>query len=373
MMNKKKRNLWFLCAGGGDGRLPKAKVDGLLFSTMYEGKNSVTIQKTKDIIAIAKPSYVLVDSGGFQAISAEKKGIAMTFDPEMPLKNTKKYFNLAPCHPVDRAMEMKADGMVALDFPIRKLRDPVEREKEFRGKLHYNVPWTIETAELRRKLCPDIDLFIPVQAYNLQQFEEFFDKIRGIDFDGFSLPIRNMSMQDIAMFLLKMHKWGVKKVHVLGSSSLPVISVCAYMAQFFDWVSFDATSWQISARKGIFLLPDDLASKKLYSVGSYDQNYSCHCKSCKGRTLGQFAALQRKERMPILMTHNFMAIQNLCKKFGETSFDVQYLEKHLAVSKRKDIKIILRCMSEIETMCSTQNYENSMTRNYHSTLLYAHI
>jgi len=62
--------------------------------------------------------------------------------------------------------------------------------------------------------------------------------------------------------------------------------------------------------------------------------------------------MDRKERMAILMTHNYLAIRNLSREFGEAVVDSQYLEKRLKRSKRRDIKRILRCMSEIETMCS---------------------
>jgi tRNA-guanine family transglycosylase len=362
MKKKRKRKLWFLCAGASDGRLPKAKVEGLLISTGYDCKTATMIQKTKEMIKKAKPKHVKLDSGGFQIHSAEKKGIAMTFDPKMPLTITKKCFNLAPRHVVEKSIEMKADSMIALDYPIRKIKNPDEQEKEFRKKLKYNVPWAIETARLRKKLCPEIALFIPVQAYNLRQFEEFCKKIKGIDFDGFSLPVRNMSMIDIAMFLLKMHKMGIKKVHILGSSSLKIMSVCAYMSQrFFDWVSFDATSWRISAQYGVFLQPDDLSSKRLNKPWSYDPHYKCHCNSCEGKTLGKIAALGRKERMKILVTHNYLATQSLCNKFGNAHVDPRYLEKHLSESKRNDIKSILKCMSEIEEMCSINVRKNVKT------------
>ena len=357
MGKMKKGKLNFLCAGISPGRLPKGDVEGLLISTASDCKNSKSIQRSKDMIGAAKPKHLMIDSGGFQIFLAEKREVPMTFDPELPLTVTKKSLNLAPRHVVEKAIQMGAGSMVALDFPIRKLKGPVEREREFQKKLPYNVRWAIETAELRKKHCPDISLFIPIQAYNLIQFEEFCEKIKGIDFDGFSLPVRNMSMQDIAMFLLKIHKMGIKKVHILGSSSLPVMSVCAYMSQrFFDSVSFDATTWRISAQYGNFINPKDLANKRLDKDGSYDPQIDCQCQACKGKALGQIAALDKKERMKILLTHNYQAIQDLCKEFGEASFDLQYLEKRLSGSKRRDIKKILRCMSEIETMCLSDEY-----------------
>ena len=358
MKQKKKSKLHFLCAGTSSGRLPKAEIEGLLISTASDCKNPKSIQRTKDMIGAAKPKHLMIDSGGFQIFMAEKQEVPMTFDPEQPLKVTKKSLNLAPGHVIEKAIEMNADSMIALDFPIRKLKDPIAREREFRKKLPYNVRWAIETAELRKKHCPCIRLFIPVQAYNIPQFEEFYEKIKGIDFDGFSLPVRNMSMEDIAMFLLKMHELGITKVHILGSSSLPTITVCAYMTQrFFDWVSFDATTWRKYAQYGTFMQAGDLSSKRLNKIKSCDAQISCQCKSCKGRTLGQIAALERKESTKILVTHNFIAIQNLTKEFGEAIFDLQYLEKRLSKSNRRDIKKILYCMSEIECMCRMYTLE----------------
>jgi len=277
----------------------------------------------------------------------------MTFNSDQPMIITKKYFNLAPRHVVETAIEMNADSMVALDFPIRKIKDPYEREKEFRKKLEYNVPWAIETAKLRKELCPNIILFIPIQAYSLEQFEKFYTRLRGIDFDGFSFPVRNMEMTDIAAFLLKMHKWGIRKAHVLGSSSLKVIIVCAYMSQhFFDFISFDATSWRKGAQHGKFLNPNDLSSKNLNKSGSYDPKYRCYCQSCKGRTLGQIAAFGKtRERIEILMTHNFLAIYNITKEFSERSIDLEFLRERFKGNKRRYISEILRDMSKIEAMC----------------------
>lgn len=350
-MSRKKGRLHFLCAGISSGRLPNTRVEGLLISTASDCTTSRKIEGTKKMISIAKPRHLMIDSGGYQIYLAEKNGKAMTFDPDLPLTITKRCFNLAPRHVIEKAVEMKAESLVALDYPIRKIKDPRQQRKEFRKKLPQNVAWAIETAELRKKHCPDIGLFIPVQAYNLQQFEEFYGKIKDIDFDGFSLPVRNMTMVDIARFLLKMHEWGKKKVHILGSSSLPVISVCSYMSKrFFDWVSFDATTWRISAQYGDFLQSNDLSSKRLNKAGSFDPEFKCPCRSCNGMTLGQIAALERKERKKVLMTHNYLAIQNLCKEFGEAPVDAQYLAPRFKRSKRRDIKRIIRCMSEIESM-----------------------
>jgi len=70
-----KNKLWFLCAGVSDGRLPKCKVDGSLISTASDCKNSTNIQKTKEMLSTAKPEYLMLDSGGFQILNAEKNEV----------------------------------------------------------------------------------------------------------------------------------------------------------------------------------------------------------------------------------------------------------------------------------------------------------
>lgn len=352
MHKNNKKKLVYLCAGISNGRSPDY-VDGLLISTAGDCRTAGTIRGARAMIESKKPDYVMLDSGGYQFLNAEKRGLPITSNPDEPLKNTENGINVTCRHVPEMAIEMKANGMISLDLPVRKITDPVEQEKEFRNKLSRNVQWAIETATLRKRLCPHIGLFIPMQAYNLKQLEELYQKICHVEFDGLSLPVRNMTMVDLAAFLLKIHKWGIKTVHILGSSALPVMSVCAYMSQrFFDRVSFDATTWRIAAQFGEFIHPYDLSSQKLAKAGSSDPHYKCSCPFCKGRTIGKIAKMDRKERMTLLMNHNHHAIRNLCTKFDKVSFDYRYLEKYLEKSQRKDIKRILRSMSEIEKMCS---------------------
>lgn len=372
MGNKKKRKLWFLCASASNNKLPEVNVEGLLISAGYDVKNAGLTQKTRQMIEQGKPKHLMIDCG-YQLFRAEEDGIRISFDPALPLLATKKILNVTPRHVVEKAIEINADIMVALDFPVRKLEDAYEQEQEFRYKLHYNVPWAIETAKLRKKLCPGISLLIPVQAYDIRQFEKFYEKIKRINFDGFSLPTRNMSMMEIALFMRKFHSLGIKKVHILGSSSLPTILVSAFMAQkYFDWVSFDATTWRKQAQNGRYIHPYDLSCKDLNKIGKYDTSYRCHCPSCQGMTIKQVSAVERKERTRILRTHNFLAIQNFCKEFGEASFDVQYLENRLRKSKRRDLKNILNCMSEIESICSVNTNGYSKARSNKGNSLHAH-
>ena len=70
MGNKKKRNLWFLCAGADNNRLAEVDVEGLLISTGFNMKNENLIQMTKQMIRKAKPKRLMIDSGGYQIFLA---------------------------------------------------------------------------------------------------------------------------------------------------------------------------------------------------------------------------------------------------------------------------------------------------------------
>ena len=87
----------------------------------------------------------------------------------------------------------------------------------------------------------------------------------GLDFDGVSMPIRELKIQDVALFLVSFYQRGISRVHLLGTFSFPVIALCAYMARhLFEWVSLDATTWRFAADKGEFLHPFDLSRVKLH-------------------------------------------------------------------------------------------------------------
>ena len=106
---------------------------------------------------------------------------------------------------------------MGLDFPIKKIQEKEKQEVEFRYKLGFNVDWAIRTAELRQKYCPGIKLFIPIQCYTLQHLDLFVRLIGNIPFDGFSMPVRNLSLAEIAVFLMKFYAMGIREIHLLGT------------------------------------------------------------------------------------------------------------------------------------------------------------
>jgi hypothetical protein len=112
-----------------------------------------------------------------------------------------------------------------------------------RKKLKFNVKWAVQTAKLREEYCPEVGLFIPFQGYTLNHLDIFFRFIQEIHFDGISIPVRNLNLKDISLFLIRFYQMGIKRVHLLGTSSFYRMALCAYMARhYFEWVSLDSTS-----------------------------------------------------------------------------------------------------------------------------------
>ena len=142
------------------------------------------------------------------------------------------------------ASTLKADIVIGLDFPVGKFKTAAEREMEFYKKLPLNVRWAHESATWKRILCPEAQLFQPIQAYNLKHLDIFFSRIAGLQYDGVAIPVREAKFHEIALFLTNFYQRGINRVHLLGTASFLKIAMAAFMAHnMFAWVSMDAATW----------------------------------------------------------------------------------------------------------------------------------
>lgn len=244
--------------------------------------------------------------------------------------------------------------MVALDFPIDKIQEKEKQEIEFRYKLGFNADWAIKTAELRKKYCPDIRLLLPVQCYTTEHLEIFLRLIGDIPFDGFSMPVRNLSTTEIALFLVRFYQLGIKQVHLLGVSSFFVIALAAYMAgHFFDWLSLDATSWRLAAQFSQYMNPHDLLSESLDDSALIDERIQmdCQCPWCQGKTFTYVKNLPFTEKSAFLRSHNHWVIERAAREIYDNSTSLAALESHLKRRSRKpeEVEKLCRCLAIAET------------------------
>ena len=340
-------NLIYFCAGVNADILPAKNINAILLNVPDNGGDEKAIRNAKKLIKISGAKHVMLDSGGYQLIKGEGEGLEIGYDEKGPIRQEGK-INFTPRHVIRAAVGLQPDIMVGLDFPIAKIDDREKREIEFRKKLGFNASWAIETAELKEKYCPESRLFIPVQCYILEHFDLFFRLIQGVRFDGFSMPVRNLSFGEIVLFLMRFRELGVKQVHLLGTSKIMIVALCAYMARhFFDWVSFDATSW--SAKYGNFLNPHDLSSEWLAPEMTIDESIpmDCDCPWCKGKTFSYIKNLPLTERTAFMKCHNHWVIEKAVQESYGNSGTLSQLRAFL--TRR------CRDKEQVEEVCRSLN------------------
>lgn len=324
--------LEIFCAGVSINILPCRPLNNILVNVPHEGGSIKAISDTLNMFQYAQCGHTYLDSGGFQIIVSELLGRHCTFDAAKSLHLSEWGVNIAPEHIVNVATAMQPEIVSALDFPIRKFTDKNDQEKEFLNKLGYNITWARKTANLRKEKCPHIKLMIPVQAYNLKQFGEFFHYIQDLDFDGLSLPVRNLEAYEITLFLIAFYKLNIRRVHILGTSTLLTTALAAFMAKhYFSWISLDSTSWRLSAQYNHYINPFSLKSVDVSDNVVIDENIhiNCQCPWCRGKTFTYIKNLPHTEKISFLRCHNWWVIEHTAKELYEHSDTVLTLKNHL--------------------------------------------
>jgi tRNA-guanine family transglycosylase len=271
------------------------------------------------------------------------------------MKNGGHILNLAPKHVMEVAAILEPDIVVGLDFPIRKLKTESEKDAEFEWKLQYNVPWAYDSSAWHKELCPQAKFFLPIQCYTGRQLGVFLRRVDGIDYDGVSMPIRALSLGEIALFMVRFYQRGVSRVHLLGTFSYRVIALCAFMAhRFFDWVSLDATSWRIAAEKGEFFNPFDLSRESLAPSVAIDPEVvnTCQCPFCRRMSFRVIQGLPKREKVDHLRKHNWAVLDRASRDLYVNASDTVRLERFLrAHCKRQElVDEIIRILSLVDAL-----------------------
>ncbi len=322
------------CAGANARTIPGKKIRAILMNVPYCGLNDKEIQYTNELFNSAGAEYKFLDTGGYQYAVAEGEGKEILYDASKPAECSKTVLNLTLEHAIYAMIHMNITMANAMDFPIKERGTYGENEYEFMKKSGFNVKWARESLQLRNKHCPDVELFLPIQCYDLQQLDYFLELLGPIKFDGYSIPTRNFNIRELALFLVRFYQLKIKKVHILGTSLFFTIALAAYMARhYFEWVSLDATSWRESAQNAGYLNCQDLKAEKIYNVFINEKiENDCPCPFCKDRTFTYIKNLPQTERVVLLSNHNFYVIDQAAKDLYDNADNILNLEKYL---KRK--------------------------------------
>lgn len=347
-----------ICAGADGISLPDPPIEALLLNVLGHCSSPSKIRAAIEMYRMAKPKYFMLDSSGYQVLQAEKKSKKLSFNPDLQPKFTKHELNIAPKHVMESVLVFQpymADIVVGLDYPIRKLNDVESPETEFFTKLKYNVPLTVQSAAWWKELCPEVKFFVPIQCYDLDQFNVFWDRVGGLDHDGVSMPIRNLGIPEIALFLVKFYQVGIRRVHLLGTSQFFSIALCAYMARhLFEWVSIDASSWREAADHHECFNPFDLSREKLGSrvIINHAIGNDCPCPYCNGKSFEQIKNMRPEDKIPLLRNHDWWVLERAFRDLYDNSADIIQLERFLKTRSKHPAKVeeLINILSFIDMM-----------------------
>jgi queuine/archaeosine tRNA-ribosyltransferase len=346
--------LTYSCAGADPKSLPAPIIESLLFNVLDHGANDTKIAAAQEMCRAAKPSHTMLDSSGYQILKGQEKGKLITFDPGKPMKNTAKFLNISSQHVMQVAAIHQPEIVIGLDFPIQKVKSTVQEELEFAKKRPFNVQWAHESIAWRNALVSHIPYFQPIQCFTLDHLDVFLKDIRGVHFDGVSMPVRNLKLNALALFMVSFFQRGIRKVHLLGTCNFLHIAMCAFMARnMFDWVSLDSTSWRLAADKMEFFRSGDLGRRKLKTgihIAVEDIN-DCLCPYCRGRSFLALQALEpRKTKVDLLRRHNWWALKSVVDDLRANSADLNLLEAALKAraSKHAKVKELIEILSLLD-------------------------
>ena len=356
-------SLVIVSAGTTGDILSDVPAQSLLVNVPWVEKNYAAFQS---LMRRANWKRTMLDSGGYQLFLAEHKaGFNPIFDERQPLSISPWSFNITPKHVVDVAERINPDIVMASDFPIRKLTGNDEQQKEFFRKLQFNREWAHRTSDLMIERGLDTTrLFIPVQCYTLSQFNIFRRLIHGCAFGGMSMPVRNLSLQDIYYFLLEMYDCGVTRIHLLGTTAAKIIALAAYMARhFFRWVSLDSTTWRSAADYGKYLASEDLRQLNVGRQAPINPRtlITCRCKWCRYyMDYGSIIDMDHVSKLSFLHRHNIMATDTFARTAYLNSTSAASLESFVNSRFRNQrfAQEIVKVVNEAERHLWTINARN---------------
>jgi tRNA-guanine family transglycosylase len=326
------------CAGTNAQILPAKMVNAILKNVPYDGIDDKSIADTNLTFDYARTEHKFLDTGGYQYAVAEDKGKKLILDSKQPGICSDTELNLTLEHVIYAMVNMDITMANAMDFPINEIGTKEQNHFEYMKKSGINVEWAKESLRLRDEFCPDVELFLPIQCYDLKQLNHFLNLLGPIKFDGYSIPTRNFGVKELAVFLLRFYQLKIKKVHILGTSEFFTIALAAYMTRhFFEWVSLDATTWRESAQSANYLNQHDLKPEKIHNVFmTEDIKNSCECPFCKDTTFTFIKNLPQTDRIDLLRCHNFWVIDQAAKDLYDNADTILTLERYL---KRKSANI----------------------------------
>jgi hypothetical protein len=277
-----------------------------------------------------------------------EKGERVIFDNSRPIYPKGVAMNLTGIHAIECAMVLKPYVLIVTDLPVPKPKAPFDTgdaELNFLLVTYHNVLRAKEVSQLRAQYCSDVELYYTFQGYNLNQLERIVRELNGLQFEGFCFATRALAWNKLTAMMLMLHGHGVKKIHVLAGSSMPIMAVGAFMARhIFDEVSYDSHNWLYFALKGTFRFFGSMGTAravKKVEVPKHILSLTCDCLHCQGRSLNDIREMPHgQDKQHLLAKHNYYIETKTARAYYDHSETPAMLRDFLlAHSHRK--KLIL--------------------------------
>jgi tRNA-guanine family transglycosylase len=338
--------LCILVAGGNKTMLPGVILDGILVNVADNCIRQQDLHNTKNVFKKGKKN--ILDCGGYTIFIYERDKINFISDPALPIIKNNNLLNLAPIHVIQSALYLKPYIVMALDYPINFADGPAAMDIEFKKKVGYNIMWAWECAELKEKYNLESMLFLPIQAFNINQFKQYWKHVKDIKPDGVSLPVRHLTLKEVALFLMYFYQIGIKRVHLLGSTTPQAIILSAFFAKhFFEFISLDSTSWLEGTKNKNFINPHDLSIEYFgNTLMDGDIENDCKCIYCKDKSFLDINDLDDTEKTYFLGWHNILATENFGRQVLKHCNNINKLSAYL---KRE---IQPKHIDKMDTLCN---------------------
>ncbi len=278
--------------------------------------------KYKMTVNFIKPDLNFLDSGGFSvsnhevAGTIESSGILEQLTTERIMK-TANFVN--------------ATIVFGLDIPLRGYRDADKQNQEFMVKSRLNLKLAQDAIEQHKQICPTLELFLPLQFYNLNQLKYFLDNLDLRSGPvGAAFPVRELTIKNVIKILYFLKCRGFEKIHLLGTSSLPSIALSAYLARhYFDRVTTDSTNWMMAGMFLKYWQPWTLKAVELKGVKINFDLGDCDCTACRYYNFNEYWKIPKTELAIALGYHNHAVLEQVCKGFIDNCGSIKQLSDFL--------------------------------------------
>lgn len=286
------------------------------------GSAATLMGKTKydEFKELANSSYsssILIDSGGYKIGQLEKNGA---------LESSKILYSLTNELVMCIAGEVGADIVVGLDYPLRGYDRDAERNMEFQKKMPINQILARDAIKKHRQICPDIELYLAVQAYNPEQFRFVVDNLDP-EYDGLAFPVCNYQPIKLIENLFLLIARGVRKVHFLGSSTPVVAMIATFFSKYFVRITYDSTTWMQHANKMNYLHSQNLSVVSMKGGQLPKKIGQCDCLACRYHNFREFWNIPKGDLPYAIGRHNYAVFERVHEMFMSNASSLDTLSQ----------------------------------------------